>query len=75
MIDLNTIYDPSEKPSDGKMKLLFINGLGGSITSIHGYWDSMLNKWYRRDDLTIINPKGWSNLNEWPKQQGIDTNE
>ena len=71
--DLSVIHEPSEIPTDGKMKLLFINGLGLSVTTIHGYWDSMLNKWYRRDKLTIVNNlKGWSHLNEWPKQQGID---
>lgn len=71
--DLSEIHDPGEKPTDSKMKLLFIKGLGTSTSQIIGWWDDTFNKWYRRDKITEVkNIKGWSYLNEWPKQQVKD---
>lgn len=70
MKDLYEIHKPSEYPTDGQMKQIFIKGFGVAVTSVFGLWDGIHEKWYCRDLKTEIkDPKGWCHVNEWHEEE------
>lgn len=52
-------------PFDGDFRILFIPGLGTSMTSAKGWYDENFKRWYLTDDVTEVHPLGWAYLIKW----------